>query len=170
MCQNAFSPISIHTGDYVIISAEPGVGEMLQIPTLRNLVLSSLCFWLRLKSFSVVSVTKQHAGLGSEFEITRLPSQRPSKLNAKFCPSVTSLLCPVSDSNLELVTLEVLVMLGKTKPKGLLFLTVRRHLNSSHCSDGLPGGVLLFHEFPYSARCVPVYMVNIGIHKRWYHG
>lgn len=96
------------------------MGEMLQIPTLRNLVLSSLCFWLRLKSFSVVSVTKQHAGLGSEFEITRLPSQRPSKLNAKFCPSVTSLLCPMSESNLELVTLEVLVMLGKTNPKGLI--------------------------------------------------
>ena len=28
--------IQIHTGDYFIISAEPGVGAMLQIPTVRE--------------------------------------------------------------------------------------------------------------------------------------
>lgn len=68
----------------------------------------------------MVSVIRQHAGLGSKLEITRLPSQRPSKLHVKFCPSVTSLLCPMSELDLELVTLEVLVMLGKTNPKSLI--------------------------------------------------
>lgn len=68
----------------------------------------------------MVSVIKQHAELGSKLEITRLLFQTLSKLHAKFCPSVTSLLCPMSELDLELVTLEVLVMLGKTKPKGLI--------------------------------------------------
>lgn len=68
----------------------------------------------------MVSVIKQHAGFGSKLEITRLLSQRSSKLHAKFCPSVTCLLCPMSDSDLELVTLEVLDMPGRTKPKGLI--------------------------------------------------
>ena len=68
----------------------------------------------------MVSVIKQHAGLGSKLEITSLPSQRPSKLHAKFSPSVTSRLYPMSESDLELVPLEVLVMPVRTKPKGLI--------------------------------------------------
>lgn len=67
----------------------------------ENPVHLSLCFWLNLQSFPVVSVTKHWAGLGSKCEITRLPSQRLADLHAKFCPSVTSLLGPVSESNLE---------------------------------------------------------------------
>lgn len=169
MCQNAFFPIFIHTRDYFIIAVEPGVGGMSQIPPLRNLVLSSLCFWLRLKSFSVVSVTKHHAGFGSEFEITGLPSQRPSKLNAKFCPSVTSLLCPMSESNLEPVTLEEPVMLGKTKPKGLIVPDSSDVLDQQSLLRWASWWWSPVSSFPSSHRCVPVYMVNIRIHKRWYH-
>ena len=68
----------------------------------------------------MVTVMKQRAGLGSRLEITKLPSQRSSKLHAKFSPSVTSLLCPMSESTLELVTSEVLVMPVRTKPRGLI--------------------------------------------------
>lgn len=117
-------PIQIHTRDCFIIAAEPGVGEMLQIPTVRNLVLSRLCFWLRLKSFPVVSVTKQHAGLGSKFEITRLlfKDRRSGMLNFAHLSPVSSVPCQSQIWNWW--HWRYLLCLARQNPKVLLFLVV----------------------------------------------
>lgn len=73
-----------------------------------------------------MSVTKKCAGLGSNFEITRLPSQRLAKLHAKFCPSVTSLPGPVSESNLETGDIgDTCYAQQRKAPKVLLFMMVQ---------------------------------------------
>lgn len=121
----------------------------------ENRVLSSPCFWLRLQRFPAVSVTKQCAGLGSKFEITRLLSQRLAKLHAKFCPSVTSLPGPVSESKLETGDIGGTCYAQQKKtPKVLLCMTVQMYLNSKCCSYGLPSALLLYELLVHSPAAI----------------
>lgn len=121
----------------------------------ENWVLSSLCFWLRLQSFPAVSHTKQCVGLGSIFEITRLLYQRPAKLHAEFCPSVTSLPGPVSESNLQTGDIgHTCYSQQKKTPKVLLCMMVQMYLNSKCCSYGLPSALLLYELLIHSPAVI----------------
>lgn len=122
----------------------------------ENRVLSSLCFWLRLQCFPAMSVTKQCAGLGSNFEIIRLLSQRLAKLHAKFCPSVTSLPGPVSESNVETGDIgSTCYAQQKKTPQVLLCMMAQMYLNSKCCSYGLPGALLLCELLVHSPAVIP---------------
>lgn len=138
--------IQIWAADCSLTALEPSVREMLQIPPVRKSGSFKSVLLAEVADFPSGVCYKAVCGTWQQLWDNKTSIPRLAKLHAKFCPSVTSLPGPVSESNLETSDIGGTCYARQRKtPMVLLFMMAQIYLNSKYCSYGLLS-VLLFYE------------------------